>query len=124
IRDLLAPEVSAQFEQYMVRLRREGTTSGTMLVQTKSGERRVWEYYNSLRTEGVARPIVRGMARDITEQRRAERAMSELRRELELTMNSMGEGVHRVDTQGNIAFENPAAARMLGWEVAELLGKP
>jgi PAS domain S-box-containing protein len=124
IHDLLATEVSDQFDQYMARLRKEGTTSGTMLVRTRSGERRVWEYYNSLRTEGVATPIVRGMARDITEQRRAERAMSDLRRELELTMNSMGEGVHRVDPQGNIAFENPAAARMLGWEVAELLGKP
>jgi PAS domain S-box-containing protein len=124
IRDILAPEVRHQFDEYMARLSKDGATSGIMLVQTMSGERRVWEYYNSLRTEGVATPIVRGMARDITEQRRAEKAMSDLRRELELTMNSMEEGIHRVDMQGNIAFENPAAARMLGWEVAELLGKP
>jgi len=65
----------------------------------------------------------RGIVHDITERKRAEKAMSDLRRELELTMNSMEEGVHRVDLQGNIVFENPAAARMLGWEVAELLGK-
>ena len=124
IRDILAPEVRHQFDEYMARVCKDGATSGIMLVQTSSGERRVWEYYNSLRTEGVAAPIVRGMARDITEQRRAEKAMSDLRRELELTMNSMEEGVHRVDLKGNIVFENPAAARMLGWEVAELLGKP
>jgi PAS domain S-box-containing protein len=124
IRDLLAPEVRHQFDEYMARLYKDGATSGIMLVQTMSGERRVWQYYNSLRTEGVAAPIVRGMARDITEQRRAEKAMSDLRRELELTMNSMEEGIHRVDLQGKIVFENPAAARMLGWEVAELLGKP
>jgi PAS domain S-box-containing protein len=66
---------------------------------------------------------VRGMARDITEQRRAEKAMLDLRRELELTMNSMEEGVHRVNLQGDIVFENQAAARMLGWEVSKLLGK-
>jgi PAS domain S-box-containing protein len=124
IREILAPEVRHQFDEYMARVCKDGATSGIMLVQTSSGERRVWEYYNSLRTEGVATPIVRGMARDITEQRRAEKAMSDLSRELELTMNSMEEGVHRVDMQGNIAFENPAAARMLGWEVSELLGKP
>jgi PAS domain S-box-containing protein len=94
-----------------------------MVVQTRSGEKRIWEYYNSLRTEGVATPIVRGMARDITEQRRAEKAVSDLRRELELTMNSMAEGVHRVDSNGNIVFENPAAAQMLGWNIADLLGK-
>jgi len=108
----------------LARLRRDGFASGLTLVQTSSGERRLLDYHNTLRTEGVATPIVRGMARDITEQRRAEKAMSDLRHELELTMNSMEEGVHRVDMQRNIAFENPAAARMLGWEVAELLGKP
>jgi PAS domain S-box-containing protein len=123
IRDILAPEVRDQFGEYMASLQQNGATSGRMVVQTRSGEKRIWEYYNSLRTEGVATPIVRGMARDITEQRRAEKALLDLRGELELTMNSMEEGVHRVDLQGNIVFENPAGARMLGWEVADLLGK-
>jgi PAS domain S-box-containing protein len=70
----------------------------------------------------VARVI--GLNVDITERKRAEEAVSDLRRELELTMDSMEEGVHRVDREGDIVFENPAAARMLGSEVAELLGKP
>lgn len=124
IRDILAPQVRNQFDDYMAQILKEGATSGMMLVQTSSGEHRVWEYYNSLRTEGVKAPIVRGIARDVTEQRRAEKVMSDLRHELELTMNSMEEGIHRVDLTRNIVFENPAAARMLGWEVAELLGKP
>jgi PAS domain S-box-containing protein len=122
-RDLLVPEVRDQFDDYLARLRRDGFASGLTLVQTSSGERRILEYHNTVRTEGVGTPIVRGMARDITERRRAEKAMSDLRRELELTMSSMEEGVHRVDLKGNIVFENPAAARMLGWQVSDLLGK-
>ncbi len=122
-REILAPEARDQFDDYLMRIRRDGVASGLMLVQTSAGERRVWEYHNTLRTEGVAAPIVRSLARDITERRRAEKAMSVLRRELELTMNAMEEGVHRVDLHGKIVFENPAAARMLGWEVSELLGK-
>jgi PAS domain S-box-containing protein len=122
-REILAPEARDRFDDYLVRIRRDGVASGLMLVQTSTGERRIWEYHNTLRTEGVATPIVRSLARDVTEQRRAEKVMFELRRELELTMNSMEEGVHRVDLKGNIVFENPAAARMLGWEVSELLGK-
>jgi formate hydrogenlyase transcriptional activator len=48
-----------------------------MGVVTRSGEQRIWEYHNTLRTEGVASPIVRGMARDVTEQRRAEQLARE-----------------------------------------------
>jgi PAS domain S-box-containing protein len=95
VRDLLAPEISHQFEQYMARLRNEGTTSGTMLVQTKSGERRIWEYYNSVRTEGVATPIVRGMARDITERRQAEQARRESEGLFRALVNASSQSVWR-----------------------------
>jgi PAS domain S-box-containing protein len=73
IRDLLAPEVRDYFDDYMTRICEEGATSGTMLIETRAGERKVLEYYNSLRTEGVDKPIVRGIARDTTEARRAQR---------------------------------------------------
>jgi PAS domain S-box-containing protein/putative nucleotidyltransferase with HDIG domain len=41
----------------------------------------------------------------------------------DLLLCSIGEGISTVDLQGRATFVNPAAARMLGWEVAELLGK-
>jgi PAS domain S-box-containing protein len=76
LRDILAPEVDrAAFDDYLARIRKDGTAEGVMLVQTRSGERRIWEYHNTLRTKGVVTPIVRGMARDITERKRAEEAL-------------------------------------------------
>jgi PAS domain S-box-containing protein len=72
LRKLLAPEVRDRFDEYLTRIRKDGVASGLMLVQTRTGERRIWEYYNTLRTEGVGTPIVRSMARDITERRKAE----------------------------------------------------
>lgn len=47
-----------------------------------------------------------------------------LRRQHELILNSVGEGVYGLDESGNVTFVNPAAAKMIGWEVAELIGKP
>jgi PAS domain S-box-containing protein len=42
----------------------------------------------------------------------------------ELLLNSAGEGILGTDTAGCITFANPAAARMFGMPVAELLGQP
>jgi PAS domain S-box-containing protein len=61
IRDLLFSEFREQFDNYIAELLEKGISQGSMLTQTRTGERRVWEYANTLRTEGVAQPIVRGM---------------------------------------------------------------
>jgi hypothetical protein len=53
------------------------------LVQTANGEKRVWEYSNTLRTDGIPYPIVRGMAYDITEQKRREKEREKLIDELQ-----------------------------------------
>jgi PAS domain S-box-containing protein len=49
--------------------------------------------------------------------------LENLRRQHQLILNSVGEGVYVLDLMGRATFINPAAARMIGWEVADLLGK-
>jgi len=74
MRDLIAPEYRQQFDAYLDRIRAVGMDKGVMAVMTRTGERRIWEYNNTLRTEGVPSPIVRGMAHDITDRVRAEKS--------------------------------------------------
>jgi formate hydrogenlyase transcriptional activator len=78
MRELTAPEFRDQFDVYLRQIERIGQAHGLMAVMTRTGERRIWEYHNSLRSEGVAKPIVRGIAHDITEQRRTESQLREL----------------------------------------------
>jgi PAS domain S-box-containing protein len=75
ITDILAPEFRDQFDEYLATIKQKGVASGLMVVQTSAGEKRIWEYNNTLRTEGVVFPIVRGIARDVTERKRAEKAL-------------------------------------------------
>src|ERR1017187_1143719 len=77
MREIIAPEFRPQFDAYLNQIARVGESRGLMTVLTRSGERRIWEYHNTLRTEGVASPIVRGMAHDVTEQKRAEKLLRE-----------------------------------------------
>lgn len=48
----------------------------------------------------------------------------ELKRQTDLILNALGEGVYGLDLEGRATFANPAAAKMTGWEVDELIGKP
>lgn len=75
LRDIIAPEYRGQFDEYLLQIEKEGVCSGYMCVLTRTGERRIWEYHNSLRIEGVPTPIVRGLAHDVTEQKLAEQAL-------------------------------------------------
>lgn len=72
MRELLAPEVRGGFEEYLERIRRDQTAAGHMVVLTRTGERKIWEYHNTLLKKKSAAPIVLGSARDVTEQKRAE----------------------------------------------------
>jgi PAS domain S-box-containing protein len=75
MRDFLDPQFHDQFDGYLRDVARTGKARGMMAVVTRSGERRIWEYHNTLRTEGVETPIVHGIARDVTERVRAEKAL-------------------------------------------------
>ena len=62
--------------------------------------------------------------RDITERKQAEEQLERLSDEYKAVLNSLEEGVHWLSGDGRIKFENPIAAKMLGYEVSELIGKP
>jgi len=66
-RRFLAPEVQAQFDDYMQEIKSTGKSKGLLLIQTANGDKRVWKYDNTLCEEKGAEPFVRGFANDITE---------------------------------------------------------
>src|SRR5271154_2383377 len=78
MREIIAPDFRPQFDAYLRQIERTGESRGFMAVMTRSGERRIWQYNNTLRTEGVASPTVRGIAHDVTEQRETEKLLGEV----------------------------------------------
>ncbi|GEM_PF-666176 len=65
-----------------------------------------------------------GVNWDISERKRAEEGLRQLQTLHRTILDSAAYGIHGIDAAGRIVFENSAAVRMLGWDAAELLGKP
>lgn len=53
----------------------------------------------------------------------SERFFRDVARDNRLILEAAGEGIYGVNAEGKTTFVNPAAARMLGWDADELVGK-
>ena len=115
MRELVAPEYHAQFDQYIDRIRRNGADKGLMAVITRTGERRIWEYDNTLRTEGVSTPIVRGMAHDITKRKQAEKELRASEERFRQLTENIREVFYLEDAQsGRLLYVSPAYEQVWG----------
>jgi len=61
---------------------------------------------------------------DITDRKRAERALRASEERFRLLLESAGEGIYGLDTAGRCTFVNDAALKMLGYARDEILGQP
>jgi PAS domain S-box-containing protein len=90
-----------------------------MLLQTKSGEQRVWEYHNSLRTDGAV-PVVRGMAHDVTDRHRAERALRKSEERFRVALKNSPTVVFHQDRDLRYTWIN---IPILPWAEEECIGR-
>jgi len=123
IEEILFSGSENQFAYYIAELRKTGSAQGTMTVQTRLGEKRVWDYSNTLRTEGVAVPIVRTMAHDVTEQSQAENALQENQARLAGIVNSAMDAIISVDSEQKIVLFNAAAERIFRCPATDAIGQ-
>jgi PAS domain S-box-containing protein len=118
MQDLLAPEYRKEFDTYLAKMKTVGEDKGLMAVMARTGERRIWEYHNTLRTEGVPSPVVRGMAHDITERMRAEKSLKLFRMLVDQSSDAIvvadPETLRFVDVNGRTCMD-------LGYSREELL---
>lgn len=122
IPDYLTPEARDQFEEYIERIKKDGFANGLMVLVTKSGEQRTWEFQNTLRTEGVPTPIVRGMAHDVTERIATQKALHESTARLQALVSSIDEIAFEFSVDGTFLEIWTADESLLFHPRKQLLG--
>jgi hypothetical protein len=124
IRDIMMPEARERFADYITAIRRNGFARGSMTVRTRTGEARIWEYNNTLRSEGVTAPIVRGMAHDITERKRAAEALQASEKRFRALIENSADAVALMAADGTLQYVSPSGSRMFGRSLGQNVGRP
>ncbi len=121
IRDILVPEMCHEFPKYLDEIRSKHAAHGLMFIKTKEGEKRIWEYSNTLRSEGVSEPIVRGMAHDVTERRRAEDALRRSEEKYRLLAEQSLQGIAILKGMPPVfVYVNPKWTEIFGYTADEV----
>jgi len=63
------------------------------------------------------------LEKEIADRRLAQSQLEQISRQNQLILNSAGEGIYGLDLDGKVTFVNPAGAKLLGYDVEELLGQ-
>lgn len=121
LKDILTTGSKNKYDGYIADILKNGYAKGKMKIKNSSGEIRIWEFNNSLKsTDADTAPLIRGHARDITEQIEAEEKI----RKSEIKYRTVVENVHEAlvveDVNGNLVFANNEFCRMFGFTQDEM----
>lgn len=124
LREVLAPEFREDLDLYLSVIKRDEAASGVMCVLTKSGERRIWEYHNTLRSIDYGHTIVRGMAHDVTEQMRVQKelARSEEKFSKAFRLSPAAMAITSLE-EGRFIDVNSSFVQQSGYQREEVLGR-
>jgi PAS domain S-box-containing protein len=110
--DISTAEGEGPKQREVVLLKKDGSTVYTLMntsgIQDESGK-----YLG-----GIAGVM------DITGRKNAERALSESEKKYKQLVTMLNEGIFMIDRNGTITFANNQLARMLGFALDEIVGKP
>jgi PAS domain S-box-containing protein len=114
LREFLAPEAQQFFNRYLRELKRKGEAEGLLKIRTKSGDTQIWHYHNTLKDQGTGAPVVRGYARDITEQLQAQDAVKASEKRLKMTQQIAKLGSWELDLIENHLTWSDEVYRIFG----------
>ena len=123
LRDLLPEASRGAFGNYLAQVTELGEAQGLMHLLHLDGGVRVVAYRNKLVANPGLEPHVLAFGVDVTEKIRAEAELRALVRQSNSILESVGDGIYGLDLEGNVTVVNPAAAEMLGYTAAEVLGR-
>ena len=124
--DLVHPDDTSKVTSFIARVSQASNVTDPVEWRLRH-ENGAWRHVESIGTNLLSEPTINGIVintRDITERKVALQEIEHLNHQNQLILDSAGEGLFGLDTNGIATFVNPAAARMLGREPTDFIGNP
>ena len=122
IQDLLSKDSTWGFAAYMQRLKRDGFADGIMNIITRDGRRRTWKYRNTLEMDEHSVPVIRGVARDVTEREEAFQAVLRSEEYFRSIVENVSDIIAIMELDGSLRYGSPSVGRALGYSRRALRG--
>ncbi|MCL4273000.1 MAG: PAS domain S-box protein [Anaerolineales bacterium] len=123
LRDALAEESLDRFDDYLTLIRTQGHAHGRMHVRMAAGEVRIWEFNNTIKHGEGQQAVVRGMARDVTEERRARQALEHSEKRFRALIRNGLDNISLLGVDGTLLWESPSAQVTLGFPPDQYVGR-
>jgi len=120
--DFLSKSSREGFAESFKTIVRTGEGQGTVPFVRKDGTERSIAFRSRRMDMPGSASFVLTHGIDVTEQHEAEEELHRIRRQRELILAAVGDGIYGIDLEGRLTFLNPAAAQMLGYDPDELPG--
>jgi PAS domain S-box-containing protein len=120
IREMIPERHRSRFDEYLLRILKNGADEGYLKGLTKSGKEVILEYRNKLILDKNGKPqAVQGAARDVTQRIKSEKSLKESEEKYKTLVEQSVQGV--IVLQDNrIVFTNEAFAKISGYGIDEL----
>jgi two-component system cell cycle sensor histidine kinase/response regulator CckA len=122
IQDVLSKDSSWGYNTYLQRLKRDGFADGIMNIVTRDGKRRTWKYRNALEMDEHSVPVVRGVARDVTECEEAFQAVLRSEEYFRSIIENVSDIIAVIELDGSLRYGSPSVCRVLGYSRRAIRG--
>jgi two-component system sensor histidine kinase VicK len=121
--DLLNKTGIQSFTESLKTVIKTGEFQGTIPFLRRDGTERQIAFRSRRMDMPGSTSFVLTHGMDVTEQQDAEVELNLVRRQQELILAAVEDGIYGMDMEGRLSFVNPAGARILGFDAEELQGK-
>ncbi|MFQ5709955.1 MAG: PAS domain S-box protein [bacterium] len=124
LKTLFPAELDKAIDEYLEDIKPNGETEGLMTILSKTGRPCIFEYRNSMMSKNGRAIAVRGIARNVTEQKETEKALQKSELRFRDLFDNAPDIYIILDPNGNILDFNQRGLLQLGYQANEIIGKP